>query len=79
MALDNHQEAQHGWQADHRRQHLPPSSSQACYDFRPDPRAVDLEAEQVEPRQPVSTPLWLVAFVLLGGPAVLFFAAVMLT
>ena len=67
MAIDNHQEARHGWQADNRRPFLPPSSSQAGYDFRP------------EPRRPTSTPLWLVAFVLLGGPAVLFFAAVMLT
>lgn len=66
MALDQHQEAHHGWQADYRRQALPPSSSQAGYDFRP------------EPRRPVSTPLWLVAFVLLGGPAALLCAWVML-
>ena len=68
MALDNHQEAHHGWQADHRRQALPPSSSQAGYDFRPGPL----------PRDPRATPLWLVAFVLLGGAAALLCAWVML-
>ena len=54
------------WEKDPRREAAPRSASHNGWDFTPTP-----------PSKP--TPLWAVLVVIIGGPAVLFFAGVMLT